>query len=185
LKTQLANTKKELEAAEVAIKQAREDARTLDRRPIEDELARAEANYRAAVNKSQLHSYTSMVTGKAVAEVTEAEVKNLEKYLIIIPSIAAAFASTLIAITAVRRIKSSQPAAVIPDEAVAYLFGPLVAAIKTEARDAVAAAMNGHVKATAPPEAGAMNGHAKAAAPPQADATNGHAKASRSETATA
>jgi hypothetical protein len=82
-----------------------------------------------------------MITGKAVAEVTEAEVKNLEKYLIIIPSIAAAFASTLIAITAVRRIKPPEPTPTIPDEAAAYLFGPLVAAIKTEARDAVAAAM--------------------------------------------
>jgi hypothetical protein len=93
-----------------------------------------------------------MITGKAVAEVTEAEVKNLEKYLIIIPSIAAAFASTLIAITAVRRIKPPEPTPTIPDEAAAYLFGPLVAAIKTEARDAVAAAMKGSATPTAPPE---------------------------------
>jgi hypothetical protein len=93
-----------------------------------------------------------MITGKAVAEVTEAEVKNLEKYLIIIPSIAAAFASTLIAITAVRRIKPPKPTPTIPDEAAAYLFGPLVAAIKTEARDAVAAAMKGSATPTAPPE---------------------------------
>ena len=185
LKAQLASTKKELEVAEAAVKQARNDAKTLDHGPIEDELAKAEANYRAAVNKSQLHSYTSMIAGKAVAEITEAEVKNLEKYLIIIPSIAAAFASTLIAITAVRRIKQPEPPPAIPDEAAAYLFGPLVAAIKTEARDAVAAAMNGHAKATAPPEAGAMNGHAKAIAPPEGGATNGHAKASPSETATA
>jgi hypothetical protein len=154
LKAQLTSTKKELEVAESALKQAREDMKGLDRRPIEDELAKAEANYRAAVNKSQLHSYTSMITGKAVAEVTEAEVKNLEKYLIIIPSIAAAFASTLIAITAVRRIKPPEPAPLttIPDEAAAYLFGPLLAAIKTEARDAVAAAINGRAEATAPPE---------------------------------
>jgi hypothetical protein len=52
-----------------------------------------------------------MVTGKAVAEVTDAEVKNLEKYLIIISSIAAALASTLIAITAVRIVRptTAQP----------------------------------------------------------------------------
>jgi hypothetical protein len=109
------------------------------------------------VNKSQLHSYTSMITGKAVAEVSEAEVKNLEKYLIIIPSIAAAFASTLIAITAVRRIKPSEPPA-IPDEAAAYLFGPLLAAIKQEAKETVTAVMNERAKATAPPESAAAVG---------------------------
>ena len=88
-----------------------------------------------------------MVTGKPVAEVTEAEVKSLEKYLIIIPSIAAAFASTLIAITAVRRIKAPElpPVATIPDEAAAYLFGPLVAAIREEAKDAVAVAIKGRL----------------------------------------
>jgi len=154
IKTQIGSTKKELEVAEAAIKQqAAEDARNNDPRQIEEDLSRAEAEYRAAVNKSQLHSYTSMVTGKAVAEVTEAEVKSLEKYLIIIPSIAAAFASTLIAITAVRRIKAPElaPVATIPDEAAAYLFGPLVAAIRQEAKDAVAAATRTSPKATAAP----------------------------------
>jgi hypothetical protein len=151
LKAQITSTKKELEIAEAAIKQqAAEDLKKNDPRQIEEELVRAEAEYRAAVNKSQLHSYTSMVTGKAVAEVTEAEVKNLEKYLIIIPSIAAAFASTLIAITAVRRIRAADPQAAIPDEAAAYLFGPLVAAIRAEAKEAVASAV-GKAKTTEPP----------------------------------
>jgi hypothetical protein len=152
LKAQIASTKKELETAEAAVKQAREEAKKKnDPRAIEDELVKSEAEYRATINKSQLHSYTSMVTGKAVAEVTEAEVKNLEKYLIIIPSIAAAFASTLIAITAVRRIKPLDPPAVatIPDEAATYLFGPLLEAIRTEAKDAVAAAINGPGKPAA------------------------------------
>jgi hypothetical protein len=143
LKAQITTTGKERELAELALRQARGDAKKLDPRLIDDEVMRAEAEYRASVNKSQLHSYTSMITGKAVAEVTEAEVKSLEKYLIIIPSIAAAFASTLIAITAVRRIKSPDaPIATIPDEAAAYLFGPLVAAIRSEATAAVSAAMS-------------------------------------------
>jgi hypothetical protein len=150
LKSQMANTKKELDTADAAVKQAVEDSKRNDPRPIEEQLAKAEAEYRAAVNKSQLHSYTGMVTGKAVAEVTESEVKNLEKYLIIIPSIAAALASTLIAVTAVRRIKvpENQPVA-IADEAAAYLFGPLLDAIRKEASDAVAAAVNGHANGSA------------------------------------
>jgi hypothetical protein len=144
LKVQIASTKKELEIAETAVRQARDEAKKNDPRAIDNEIAKAEAEYRTAVNKSQLHSYTSMVTGKAVSEVTESEVKNLEKYLIIIPSIAAAFASTLIAITAVRRIKPLEPPAItaLPDEAAAYLFGPLLDAIKSEANDAVVAAIN-------------------------------------------
>jgi hypothetical protein len=138
LKVQIADTKKELEVAEAAVKQAEDDMRKTDPRPIEEEVNKAQAEYRAAVTKSQLHSYTAMISGKAVADVTEAEVKTLEKYLILIPCVAAAFASTLIAITAVRRIRPKPDGAVtMPDEAATYLFGPLLEAIKTEARAAV------------------------------------------------
>ena len=154
LKDQIASTRKELEAAKAAIQQADERAKALDRRKIDDELARADAAYRAAVNKSQLHSYTAMVTGKAVADVTDAEVKNLEKYLIIIPSIAAALASTLIAITSVRSLRPTkqQPSPSIPDEAAAYLFGPLVDALRKEAREAVTAAISSQANAKPPPK---------------------------------
>jgi hypothetical protein len=149
LKGQIASTKKELEIAEGALKQAGEEAKRADPNQIDNEIAKAEAEYRAAVNKSQLHSYTAMVKGKAVADVTDSEVKGFEKYLIIIPSIAAALASTLIAITAVRRIKppDAAPIASMPDEAAAYLFGPLIQALRKEANDAVATAMKGQVKA--------------------------------------
>jgi hypothetical protein len=135
LKTQIAGAKKELEFAEAAVKQAEDDMRKTDPHLIEEEVNRVQAEYRATVTKSQLHSYTAMITGKAVADVTEAEVKTLEKYLILIPCVAAAFASTLIAITAVRRIRPKPDGAVtMPDEAAAYLFGPLLEAIKMEAR---------------------------------------------------
>jgi hypothetical protein len=157
VKAQIASTKKEFDLREVELRQSYDAAKALDGRPIEDAVARAEAEYRAAVNNSQLHSYTAMVTSKAVSEVTEAEVKNLEKYLILIPSIAAAFASTLLAITAVRRIKPAVPVTTIPDDAAAYLFGPLVEAIRQEARDAVRAAVTGEA---AP---GAANGNTKVA----------------------
>jgi hypothetical protein len=148
LRTQIASTKKELEIAEAALKQASDEAKKTGSNQIDDEIVKAEAEYHAAVNKSQLHSYTAMVKGKAVSDVTDSEVKSFEKYLIIIPSIAAALASTLIAITAVRRIRppESTRVASIPDEAVAYLFGPLIQALRKEANDAVAAAMKGQTK---------------------------------------
>ena len=83
-----------------------------------------------------------MLLRKDPQNVTDADVKLLEWYLIVIPSIAAAFSSTLIAMTAVRRIKPIKSAMDVnfPDEAAAYLFGPLVTAIRKEAQDAVAAA---------------------------------------------
>jgi hypothetical protein len=60
---------------------------------------------------------------------------------IFISSIAAAFSSTLIAMTAIRKIKQpkSQALADLPNDAMEYLFGPLVVAIRQEAREAVAA----------------------------------------------
>jgi len=156
LKAQIASTQKELELAQAAVKQADDDAKRIDPRQVDDELGKAEAEYRSAVDKSQLHSYAGMITGKASADVTEADVKRLEKYLIIIPSIAAAFASTLLAVTAVRRVKPATlpPMATLPDEAAKYLFGPLLEAIKAEAQDTVAAAMK--VKANVPQPKSAM-----------------------------
>jgi hypothetical protein len=152
LNAQIANTRKELEVAETSLRQAQDELRRFDPSTLEAELAKATAEYRTIVNKSQLHSYTAMVTGKAVSDVTESDVKNLEKYLIIIPSIAAAIASTLIAITAVRRIKpdvTKRPVA-LPDEAAAYLFGPLVTAIHAEAKQAVNVAVGARPQATSP-----------------------------------
>jgi hypothetical protein len=89
-----------------------------------------------------------MLFRKDPRDVSDAEVKTLEWYLIIIPSIAAAFASTLIAITAVHKVRP-EPNMVtpIPDDAANYLFGPLLTAIKAEAHATVLDAMNGPVKA--------------------------------------
>jgi hypothetical protein len=158
LKAQIASTQKELELAQSTVKQSEEDVRLVDSKAVDDELAKADAEYRSAVDTSQLYSYAGMLTGKAGADVTEADVKRLEKYLIIIPSIAAAFASTLLAVTAVRRLRAPepQPITTIPDEAAKYLFGPLLEAIRAEARDSVAAAMNGQARAAAPPTKAAV-----------------------------
>jgi hypothetical protein len=123
-----------------------------DPHALDQKISKAEQELRDAIYQSPLHSYTAMLFKKDQRDVTDGEVKTLEWYLIFIPSIAAAMSSTLIAITAVRRIKSEpEPRAAIPDEAVSYLFGPLVASIRQEAKDAVTAAANGFAK-TAPPE---------------------------------
>jgi hypothetical protein len=145
LQNQLIGAQKNRDEKEAAVAQAEAKRAKYDPRGIDEKIVRAEADYRSKIASSQLHSYTAMIMFKAPKDVTEAEVKSLEKYWIFIPSIAAAFASTLIAITAVRRIKQPkpQPPATIPDEAANYLFGPLVTAIKKTAKDAIAEAMSG------------------------------------------
>jgi len=150
----IADSKVKLAEAEAAVKDAesqRQNAK-FDTRPLDEEIRKAQKDSRGSIFQSQLHSYAAMLLGKDPQNVTDGDVKLLEWYLIVIPSIAAAFSSTLIAMTAVRRIKPPKSATEIdfPDEAVAYLFGPLVAAIRKEAHDAVAAATQDRAKATAP-----------------------------------
>jgi hypothetical protein len=93
------------------VKQSEDDAKRVDalQVQVDKSLAEADGEFRSAVNKSQLYSYAGMLFGKAGADVTDADVKYLEKFLIIIPAIAAAFASTLLAVTAVRRIRQPEP----------------------------------------------------------------------------
>lgn len=130
----------ELEAALKAAESQRASP-TLDTRPLDEAIANAEKESRGTIFQSQLHAYAGMLFRKAAQDVTDADVKTLEWYLIVIPSVAAAFSSTLIAMTAVRKIKRPPVhSATIPDEAAAYLFGPLVSAIRAEAREAVKAA---------------------------------------------
>lgn len=80
-----------------------------------------------------------MLFNKDPNDVSEGEVKTLEWYLILIPSIAAALSSTLIAMTAVHRVRppKAQTVTSIPDEAAAFLFGPLMAAIERKADEAI------------------------------------------------
>ena len=145
LQAQLANEQKDRDALDGAVKAAEATRAKYDLRPIDEQIAKAESDYRMAITRSQLHSYTSFVVRKAPTEVTDAEVKGLEFYLIFIPSIAAALASTLLAITAVHRIRAPrvEPTASIPDEALNFLLGPLVQTLQQEARNAVAGAMRG------------------------------------------
>jgi hypothetical protein len=84
-----------------------------------------------------------MLFGVDPKDVTAGQLKTLEFYLIFVSSIAAAFSSTLIAMTAIRKIKTPRPHTLVdlPNEAMEYLFGPLVVAIRQEAKEAVAAAV--------------------------------------------
>jgi hypothetical protein len=152
LNGEVAATKLKLDQAQSALSQVENDRKNerFDLSPIEEEIRKAKSENRQSVFQSQLHSLAAMLFRVDPAKVTPEQLKTLEFYLIFVSSIAAAFSSTLIAMTAVRRInKPKELAAVtIPDEAAAYLFGPLVAAIRKEAADAVAAAASNAQRAS-------------------------------------
>jgi hypothetical protein len=144
LKKELAETKVQISVADTEIKQS--EANRPDREtPLElvGKANKAESDYGDAVSRSQLHAIVARFVGKDKRDVSPGEISAVGLYLILIPSIAAAFSSTLIAVTAVRRFKPAitNPPIQLPDEAVAHLFGPLVIAIQKEANDAVSAAM--------------------------------------------
>lgn len=146
LNAEIVATKARLSEAEAALKQAQviaDKAPENDKlRSLNEEIRKAETASDESVFQSQLHSLAAMLFGVDPKDVTPAQIKTLEFYLVFVSSIAAAFSSTLIAMTAVRRIKPKEKSSVvaIPDEAAAYLFGPLVSAIRKEAVDAVKAA---------------------------------------------
>jgi hypothetical protein len=118
LHAEIASQNVKLKESEATLKQAQQQVEGArhDLVAFDDKLGKAEADHRETINHSQLHSYTAMLFRKDPRDVSDGEVKTLEWYLIVVPSIAAAFASTLIAITAVRRIPP-EPTAVaqIPD----------------------------------------------------------------------
>ncbi|MGY3032724.1 hypothetical protein ACVIIV_001894 [Bradyrhizobium sp. USDA 4354] len=150
LNAAIAESKTKLNEAEAAVKEAetlRQDPK-YDTTKLDAEIRAAERESRGSIYQSQLHAYAAMLLAKDPKDVNDGDVKLLEWYLIVIPSIAAAFSSTLIAMTSVRRIKPKKSLTEIsfPDEAAAYLFGPLVTAIRKEARDAVVAATQGQSK---------------------------------------
>ena len=142
LRTEIDATKAKLNESEALVKQAQASVTKLDSHTIDNELSSAQKEYRDAVFQSPLHSYTAMLFNKDPKDVSEGEVKTLEWYLILIPSIAAALSSTLIAMTAVHRIKPPkvESPATMPDEALTFLLGPLVQTLKQEVKNTIAEA---------------------------------------------
>jgi hypothetical protein len=149
---QLSVVKQEREKVTTAVQQAEAELKKTQNElgPLDEQIGKARTEYNDILNHSELHSFTAMLFGKSPKDVSEGQVKTLEWYLILIPSIAAALSSTLIAMTAVHRLTPPTPAGGIamPDDALTYLFGPLISAIRTEARDTVITALKDRTKPT-------------------------------------
>ena len=99
-----------------------------DVKSTERERIKVEARYREAVQNSQLHSLASILLGKDMMELEDGDVSFLLRFFIYIPALLVAFASTMIAITAVVRIKKPEEV-IIPTDSQSYLLGPITSAI--------------------------------------------------------
>ncbi|HJS87856.1 MAG TPA: hypothetical protein VJ779_20580 [Acetobacteraceae bacterium] len=91
----------------------------LDRAPAERALSVAQIAHREAVLNSQLHSFTSMVFGKAPDQVTDAEIQSFLRVFVFLPAFFVSLASTFLALTAVERIDS--PMLYVPDQVAACI----------------------------------------------------------------
>lgn len=116
--------------------QARAARAAVDPAEAEKAVTDAQAVYREAVLNSQLHALTAMVLAKDPTEVTDGEVYGFLRYFVFAAALCVAFASSLLAITAVRRIK---PTYEFTEEDGSYILGPYARTIyenaATVARD--------------------------------------------------
>ncbi len=83
------------------LEEARKARAALDRGQADRRVADAEQAYRTAVNRSQLHSFTAMVYGVDPIDVTDAQVHAFLRIFVFVPALCAAFASTILALSAV------------------------------------------------------------------------------------
>ena len=102
----------------------------------------AEASYREALFHSQLHSFTAMAFGKDPNQVTDGEIASFLRVFVFLPAILVALASTMLAMTAVHRIRSRKEATpvAVPDEAVIQILQAAVQSANVELEHANAAA---------------------------------------------
>ena len=102
----------------------------------------AEASYREALFHSQLHSFTAMAFGKDPNQVTDGEIASFLRVFVFLPAILVALASTLLAMTAVHRIRPKKEATpvAVPDEAVIQILRAAVQSANVELEQATAAA---------------------------------------------
>lgn len=83
------------------LEEARKARAALDRGQADRRVADAEQAYRNAVNRSQLHSFTAMVYGVDPIDVSDAQVHAFLRIFVFVPALCAAFASTILALSAV------------------------------------------------------------------------------------
>ena len=118
------------------LEEARKARGLLDRGAADRKVADAEQAYRNSVNRSQLHSFTAMVYGVDPIDVTDAQVHAFLRIFVFVPALCAAFASTILALSAVSVRKTFMDeddlGAAVSAEAAPYLLASVAETVRQE-----------------------------------------------------
>ncbi|GJE29229.1 ATPase [Methylobacterium organophilum] len=118
------------------LEEARKARAQLDRGAADRKVADAEQAYRNAVNRSQLHSFTAMVYGVDPIDVTDSQVHAFLRIFVFVPALCAAFASTILALSAVSVRKTFMDeddlGAVVDPEAAPHLIASLTESLRQD-----------------------------------------------------
>jgi hypothetical protein len=110
----------------------------LDRSAADKALADAHTTYREAVRNSQLHDFASMVWGISPSEVTDGMIAQFLRWFVFGAAVCVAFASTMIAFTAITRVKAPKPSTVsVHDRHLEFVLESLAKKIIADAEEAV------------------------------------------------
>ena len=113
---------------------ARLERAKLDRSAVDRALSEAETGYRDAVMRSQLHSFTAMVFFKDPGQVTDKEIHSFLFFFVFIPAIGASLAATLLALTAVERVREEDDV-LLDENAGSFILEPFAEEIVRTARE--------------------------------------------------
>jgi hypothetical protein len=142
LKQQLQSASENRAEASKKLEEANAERNALSLTHANKLSSEAEAGYREALFHSQLHSFTAMAFGKDPNQVTDGEIASFLRVFVFLPAILVALASTLLAMTAVHRIKPKNEATpvAVPDEAVIQILRAAVQSANAELHNATTAA---------------------------------------------
>ena len=134
----LSAAREDAENAQAAYEAALKERNAVDRAVSDRTLADAHAAYREAVRNSQLHDFASMVWGISPGEVTDRMIAQFLRWFVFGAAICVAFTSTMIAFTAITRVKPPKPKTIsIDDRNGEFILGPFAEKVIAEAKSAV------------------------------------------------
>jgi hypothetical protein len=102
---------------------------------LDARVTQARAGLDDAVMKSQLHAFTGMFFAMDPAHVSDGQISEFLRIFVFVPAICVSLASTLLAMSAVQRIKQPRPSkgtTTIPEVMPQYVVGPLYEKLYTE-----------------------------------------------------
>ena len=134
MKTSLGTAQKDRKDASDRLDAARAERAKLDRSEIDRAHSEAEVNYREAIMRSQLHSFTAMTFFKDPSQVTDKEIHSFLFFFVFVPALGASIASTLLALTSVERTRDEDDVVLDP-QAGSFILEPFAEEIVRQARE--------------------------------------------------